>query len=62
MSKGSDDGDHRAVRAAMAVAAGLGGLAVLRFVLPAGTPRIRARGKPGPGGVAALEKIRIGGK
>ena len=58
---GSDDGGHRAVRAAAAVAAGLGGLAVLRFVLPAATPRIRARGKPGPGGVAALEKIRIGG-
>ena len=61
MSKGSDAGDHTAVRAAMAVAAGLGGLAVLRFVLPAGTPRIRAGGKAGPGGVAALEKIRIGG-
>jgi pimeloyl-ACP methyl ester carboxylesterase len=61
MRKGSDDGDHRAVRAAAAVAAGLGGLAVLRFVLPAATPRIRARRKAGPGGVAALEKIRIGG-
>lgn len=45
LSKGSEDGDHCAARAAAAVAAGLGGLAVLRFVLPAATPRIRARGK-----------------
>jgi hypothetical protein len=52
---------HCAVRAAATVAAGLGGLTVLRFVLPASTPRIRARGKAGPGSVAALEKIRIGG-
>ena len=61
MSKGSDNGDHGAVRVAAAVSAGLGGLAVLRFVLPASTPRIRARGKAGPGGVTALERIRIGG-
>ena len=57
MSKGNDNGDHSVVRAAAAVTVGLGGLAVLRFVLPAATPRIRARGKAGPGGVAALEKI-----
>jgi pimeloyl-ACP methyl ester carboxylesterase len=61
MSTASANGDHSAVRAAAAVAAGLGGLAVLRFVLPAATPRIRAGGKTGPGGVAVLEKIRIGG-
>ena len=61
MSKGSGNGDHGAVRVAAAVSAGLGGLAVLRFVLPASTPRIRARGKAGPGGVTALERIRIGG-
>jgi pimeloyl-ACP methyl ester carboxylesterase len=48
-------GDHSAVRAA-AVAAGLGGLAALRLVLPAATPRIR-----GLGSVAVLEKVRIGG-
>jgi pimeloyl-ACP methyl ester carboxylesterase len=54
-------GDHGAVRVAAAVSAGLGGLAVLRFVLPASTPRVRARGKADPGGVAALEKVRIGG-
>jgi pimeloyl-ACP methyl ester carboxylesterase len=61
MSTGSDAGDHGAVRAAAAVAAGLTGLAVLRFVLPASTPRIPARRDAGPGGVATLEKIRIGG-
>jgi hypothetical protein len=54
MSNGSDEGDHCAGRAVAAVAAGLGGLAVLRFVLPASTPRIRASGKAGPGGVAVL--------
>ena len=61
MSKRSDNGDHGAVRVAAAVSAGLGGLAVLRFVLPAGTPRIRTGGKAGPGGVTKLERIRIGG-
>jgi pimeloyl-ACP methyl ester carboxylesterase len=60
MSTGGDHGGHGAV-GAVAVAAGLGGLAVLRFVCPASTPRIRARLKAGPGGVATLEKIRIGG-
>jgi pimeloyl-ACP methyl ester carboxylesterase len=58
---GSDNGDHSAVRVAAAVSAGLGGLAALRFALPATTPRIRARGKAGPGSVAVLEKVRIGG-
>jgi len=40
---------------------GLGGLTAARFVLPAGTPRIRAGKRAGPGSVARLEKIRIGG-
>ena len=61
MIAGSDTGEHGAARAAAAVAAGLGGLAVLRFVCPASTPQIRARRKAGRGGVATLEKIRIGG-
>ena len=61
MSTGNDDGGHSAVRAVAAVAAGVGGLAALRFVLPAGTPRIRAGGKAAPGSVAVLEKIGIGG-
>jgi pimeloyl-ACP methyl ester carboxylesterase len=61
MSSGGDNGAKTAVRAAAAVAAGLGGLAAVRFVLPASTPRIRAGGSTGPGSVAALEKVRIGG-
>jgi pimeloyl-ACP methyl ester carboxylesterase len=60
MSSGRDNGAKTAVRAA-AVAAGLGGLAAVRFVLPASTPRIRAGGSTGPGSVAALEKVRVGG-
>ena len=60
MGTGGDPGGHGAVRA-VAVAAGLGGLAVLRFVRPGSTPRIRAGRKAGRGGVATLEKIRIGG-
>lgn len=52
--------DHSAARAA-AVAAGLGGLAALRLVLPAATPRIRDGAKAGLGSVAVLEKVRIGG-
>ena len=60
MGTGGDPGGHGAVRA-VAVAAGLGGLAVLRLVRPASTPRIRAGRKAGRGGAATLEKIRIGG-
>jgi len=41
---------------ASAVVAGLGGLLAIRSVLPAGTPRVRGRA-----GLAALEKVRIGG-
>ena len=61
MSTGNDDGGHSAAGAVAAVATGVGGLAALRFVLPAGTPRIRAGGKAAPGSVAVLEKIGIGG-
>jgi pimeloyl-ACP methyl ester carboxylesterase len=64
MSRGSDNGGHRAVQVAAAAAACLGGLGALRFARPAGTPRIRANGatgKAGPGSIAVLEKIRIGG-
>ncbi len=37
-------------------------LAVLRFLIPAGTPRIRLKGKAGSAGsIAVLEKVNIGG-
>jgi pimeloyl-ACP methyl ester carboxylesterase len=60
MSTGSGNGRRRAVQ----VAACLGGLSALQFALPAATPRIRAKGAKGaagPGSIAVLEKIRIGG-
>jgi len=51
-------------RVAAAAAAGLGGLAVIRSVLPAGTPRIRVKGKGSAERarpIAILEKVRLGG-
>src|SRR6516165_2995545 len=55
---------RRKARLAAAAAAGLGGLAVIRSVLPAGTPPIRVtdkeraeRARP----IATLEKVRLGG-
>jgi pimeloyl-ACP methyl ester carboxylesterase len=51
-----------AARALAASAAAIGGLIAIRFALPAGTPRIRLRGKADPArSIAALEKVRIGG-
>lgn len=62
MSTGTASGGHRAVRALVCAAAGLGGLAAVRFVLPAGTPRIRPAGKAGSArSIATLEKVCIGG-
>jgi pimeloyl-ACP methyl ester carboxylesterase len=48
-------GEGRAFGAAVA---GLGALLVIRWLVPAGTPRIRARNA---GSIATLEKVRIGG-
>ena len=51
-----------AARALAASAAAIGGLIAFRFALPAGTPRIRLKGKADPArSIAALEKVRIGG-
>jgi pimeloyl-ACP methyl ester carboxylesterase len=50
-----DDCCQRWKTRAVAVAAGLGGLLAIRSVLPAGTPRVRARP-----GLATLEKVRLG--
>lgn len=61
MSTGSDGGGRGAVHVAAAVAAGIGGLTALQLVRPASTPRVCAGGQSGSGGVAVLEKIRIGG-
>jgi hypothetical protein len=55
-------GDHRTVRAFTATATGLGGLIAIRFVRPAGTPRIRLKGKADSArSIATLEKVHIGG-
>ncbi|MEX5261149.1 hypothetical protein [Kocuria sp. CPCC 205263] len=58
-------GGNRQVRPVVVMIAGLGavlGLAALRFVLPAGTPPIRAVGPSGTTrSVAALEKVSVGG-
>jgi len=62
MSTDTDRDQHSKARAVAVTVAGLGGLAVIRSVLPAGTPRIRVKGRPGQAGsVATLEKVRIGG-
>src|SRR6516164_5681785 len=55
---------RRKARLAAAAAAGLGGLAVIRSVLPAGTPSIRVKDKEYAGRarpIATLEKVRLGG-
>lgn len=58
-------GGNRQVPPVVVMIAGLGavlGLAALRFVLPAGTPPIRAGGPSGTTrSVAALEKVSVGG-
>ena len=55
---------RRKARLAAAAAAGLGGLAVIRSILPAGTPSIRVKDKEDAGRarpIATLEKVRLGG-
>ena len=55
---------RRKARLAAAAAAGLGGLAVIRSVLPAGTPPIRVKDKESAERarpIATLEKVRLGG-
>jgi len=55
---------RRKARLAAAAAAGLGGLAVIRSVLPAGTPPIRVKDKESAERarpIATLEKLRLGG-
>ena len=62
MSTDTDLGQHGKARAVAVALAGLGGLAVIRSVLPAGTPRIRVKGRAGQASsIATLEKIPIGG-
>ena len=55
---------RRKARLAAAAAAGLGGLAVIRSVFPAGTPPIRVKDKVSAERarpIATLEKVRLGG-
>ncbi len=65
MSAHTDSADHRTVRAFGGAVAGLGaliGLVGVRFVLPAGTPRVRLKGRADSArSTAILEKVHIGG-